>query len=239
MPTEAQRLVVRRHTPGRGALLWATLLIGGAVCLLVAFEAGRARAGYSVVAALLDNHEKSTQIEKLSAELREAQARLAAIEMARRVDRESYNQVEKSLTDLEARLGEQSQELTFYRGIVNPSDNIAGLRIQQLKVMPGIEPHRFRLRIVLIQASRQESVTGATADLSVDGQQGGRAANLPLAEIGTSSRALAFSFRYFQELDTEIELPADFLPQRVQVEVRPSKGTATIRQTYPWKVETS
>jgi hypothetical protein len=239
MPTEAQRLVVRRHTPGRAAVFWGALVIGGAVCLLLAFEAGRARAGYSLISWALDSHEKATQIEKLSTELREAQAKLAALEMARRVDRESYNQVEKSLADLEARLGEQSRELTFYRGIVNPSDNIAGLRIQQLKVLPGIQPHRFRVRIVLIQASRQESVTAATADLSVDGERGGRAANLPLAEIGTSSRALAFSFRYFQELETEIELPADFLPQRVQIEVRPSKGTAAIRQTYPWKVETT
>jgi len=239
MPTEAQRLVVRRHTPGRAALVWGALLVGGAICLLVAFEAGRARAGYSVIAAAVDSHEQATRIDRLSAQLRDTQAKLAAMEMARRVDRESYAQVEKSLADLEARLGEQSQELTFYRGIVNPSDNIAGLRIQQLKVMPGILPHKFRVRIVLIQASRQDSVTTATADLSVDGQRGGRAANLPLAEIGTSSRALAFSFRYFQELDTEIELPADFLPQQVQIEVRPSKGSATIRQTYPWKVETS
>ena len=159
--------------------------------------------------------------------------------MARRVDAESYAQVEKSLADLQARLGEQSQELTFYRGIVNPADNIAGLRIQQLKVLPGIAPRRFRVRIVLIQAARQDSVTSATADLSIDGLRGGRAVNLPLAEIGTSSRSLAFSFRYFQELETEIELPADFLPQRLQIEVRPARASSSIRQTYPWKIETT
>jgi hypothetical protein len=63
--------------------------------------------------------------------------------------------------------------------------------------------------------------------------------NLPLAQIGTSSKSLSFSFRYFQEVETEIELPADFLPQRVVVEVRPAKATASIRQTYPWKIETT
>jgi hypothetical protein len=231
-------MVVRRYTPARGVLVWGTLLLGGLLALLVAYEAGRARAGYSVIAAELDRHEKANQIDKLNAQLRDAQTKLAAIEMARRVDRESYAAVEKSLNELQSRLGEQSQELTFYRGIVNPGDNLAALRVEELKVLPGIEPHKFRVRIVLIQASRQETVTSATADLSIDGTQGGRAANLPLAEIGTSSRALAFSFRYFQELDTEIELPADFQPQRVQLEVRPSKGSATIRQTYPWKVET-
>ena len=239
VPTEAQQLIVRRHAPGRAAFVWGILIVGSIVCLAAAFEAGRARGGYSIVAAELDRREKAGQIHELSTQLRETQVKLAAAEMARRVDRESYTQVEKSLADLQARLGEQSQELTFYRGIVNPSDNIAGLRIQQVQVLPGIAPRRFRVRIVLIQAARQDSVTAATADLSIDGQRGGRAVNLPLAEIGTSSRALAFSFRYFQELETEIELPADFLPQRVQLEVRPSKATSSIRQTYPWKIETT
>jgi len=239
VPTELQKLIVRRHTPGRAALFWGVLIVGGAVCLATAFEIGRARAGYSIIAAELDSHQKAAEIKTLTAELRNAKAELAANEMARRVDHESYAQVEKSLADLQSRLGEQSQELTFYRGIVNPSDNIAGLRIQQVKVLPGIAPRRFRVRIVLIQAARQETVTSATADLSIDGLRGGKAVNLPLAEIGTSSKVLTFSFRYFQELETEIDLPADFLPQRVQIEVRPARATSSIRQTYPWKIETN
>jgi hypothetical protein len=239
MPTDNQRLIVKRHAPVRAALLWGIVIVGGLLCLVGAFEAGRMRAGYSIVAAELDRHAKSARIGELTAELRGTQMRLAEAELARRVDREAYQQVEKSLADFEARLAAQSQELTFYRGIVNPSDGLAGLRIQRLQVLPGIGPHRFRVRIVLIQAARQDTVTSATADLSVDGLRGGRAVNLPLAQIGTSSKALSFSFRYFQELETEIDLPADFLPQRVQVEVRPARATASIRQTYPWKIETT
>jgi hypothetical protein len=239
VPTETQRLIVRRHKPARTALVWGSLVVGGFVLLATAFEIGRYRAGYSVIDAERDRLARSAEIKELTVQLRDTQLKLAANEMARRVDKESYAQVEKSLADLQLRLGEQSQELTFYRGIVNPADNIAGLRIQQVKVLPGVAPRRFRVRIVLIQASRQDAVTGAAADLSVDGLRGGKAVNLPLAEIGTSSRALSFSFRYFQELETEIELPADFVPQRVQIEVRPAKAASSIRQTYPWKIETT
>lgn len=239
MPTEDHQLIVTRHTPGRAALVWGSIVVGGLLLLAGAFELGRSRAGYSLLAAELDRHDKATQIETLTATLRATEVKLAAAEMARRVDAESYAQVEKSLADLQGRLGEQSQELTFYRGIMTPADNTAGLRIQEVKVLPGIAPRRFRVRLVLIQAARQESVTSATADLSVDGVRAGRPVNLTLAEIGTSSRSLAFSFRYFQELETEIELPADFLPQRVQVEVRPARATSSIRQTIPWKIETT
>jgi hypothetical protein len=239
MPTDTQRLIVKRHTPIRSALLWGIVIVGGAVCLVGAFEAGRIRAGYSLLAVELDQRAKSAEIEDLRAQLRATQARLADAEVARRVDREAYQQVEKSLADFEARLSAQSQELTFYRGIVNPSDGLAGLRIQRLQILPGIAPHRFRVRIVLIQAARQDAVASGTAELSVDGSRGGRALNLPLAQIGTSSNTLSFSFRYFQEVETEIELPADFLPERVVIEVRPAKATASIRQTYPWKIETT
>jgi hypothetical protein len=239
MPTDSQRLIVRPHAPRRTALVATFTVLGTLLGLALAFEAGRLRAGYSVVSAELERRELKGELAELRGELSASRAKQAAAEMARRVDKESYTQVEKSLADLESRLAEQSQELAFYRGIVNPTDGIAGLRIQRLQVLPGVAPHRFRVRIVLIQAARQDATTTATADLSIDGERGGRAVNLPLAEIGTAPKPLTFSFRYFQEIETEIQLPADFVPERVQVEVRPAKATAPLRETYPWKVEST
>jgi hypothetical protein len=236
MPTDSGRLVVTRHAPGRAARaagIAALLLVAVG---LVAFELGARRAGYSLLAGAVEREAAVAREHDLARRLEAAETKLAAAELARRIDRESYAQVEKSLADLEARLAEQSQELTFYRGIVNPVDGIEGLRIERLSILPGSAPHRFRVRIVLIQAARQDAVTSASADLSVDGLRAGRAVNLPLAEIGTSPKPLNFSFRYFEEIETEIQLPADFQPQRVQVEVRPGRATAAIRQSYPWKV---
>jgi hypothetical protein len=239
MPTESQQLIVRRHAPGRTALLAAIALVGALVLLAAAFEAGQWRAGYSALSAEVEKHEREAENAALKTQLATSQAKLAAADMARRVDRESSAQVEKSLTDMETRLAEQSQELTFYRGIVNPSDGIAGLKVQRVQVLPGVAPHRYRVRIVLIQAARQDATTSASADLSIDGMRAGRAVNLPLAEIGTSPKALTFSFRFFQELETEIQLPPDFVPQRVQIEVRPARATAPIRATFPWKIDTN
>ena len=76
-------------------------------------------------------------------------------------------------------------------------------------------------------------------DFTVDGLLRAHAASLALAAIGTASRVLNFSFRYFQELEAEVELPGQFVPQTLQVEVRPAKGGTPIRQSYPWKLETN
>jgi hypothetical protein len=239
MPTETQQLIVRRHAPRRAVLLRAGVLLGVLLGLWGTFEAGRLLAGYSVISAERERLAQNGQIRDLTAKLQAAESRLAMAEVARRVDHEAQAQIEKSLAELQARLGEATQELAFYRSVVNPSDGMLGMRIQRLRVQPAIAPRHYRVRLVLMQAARQEAITSATADFTVDGVRGGHATSLPLAEIGTSARVLNFSFRYFQELETEIELPADFVPQTVAVEVRPAKGASPIRQAYPWKIETT
>ena len=239
MPTDAQRLVVTRHAPRRAVLVGAGMVLAGLLALWGTFEAGRMLAGYSVISAARERLALNAQLRELGAKLHETESRLATAEVARRVDHEAETQVEKSLTELQARLGEVTQELAFYRSVVSPNEGILGMRVQRLRVQPALAPRHFRVRVVLAQAARQEGITSATADLTVEGVRAGQSVSLPLSEIGTSSRVLNFSFRYFQEVETEIELPADFLPQTVEVEVRPAKGSAPIRQSYPWQIDTT
>ncbi len=236
---DTQRLVVRRYEPWRAAALRAGLSAVVLLALWGAFEWGRSRGGYDVAEAALEHHALHAEIADLKSRLAQTEGKLVASDVARKVDREAYVQVGRSLAELQTRLGAQAQELAFYRSVIDPNDGITGMRIQRLKVLPATQPRHFRVRIVLVQAARQDASGAAAADFTVDGTLRGRAASLSLAAIGTSSRVMNFSFRYFQELEAEIELPPQFLPQTLQVEVRPSKGAAPIRQSYPWKLDTN
>lgn len=236
MPLETRKLVVRPAGAFTGWLLWACVVLATVVVVWVAFELGRVAAGYSITSAVAERRQLKSDVERLGARVRELEGQLATAEIAKRVDRESYAQVEKSLADLESKLGEQSQELAFYRGIVSPGT--AGLRVQRLLVQPGGEPRHFRLRIVLIQAARQEATVAGSVEITLDGRRGAQATSLPLAQLGRD-KPLPFSFRYFQEIEAEVVLPADFVPARVQIEVRPRGVEAPVRAAYPWKVETA
>ena len=44
-----------------------------------------------------------------------------------------------------------------------------------------------------------------------------------------------FSFRYFQQLEGSIALPADFTPQRVRVQLR--SGGSTVDQAFDWQTQ--
>ncbi|HSX63806.1 MAG TPA: DUF6776 family protein, partial [Pseudoxanthomonas sp.] len=46
-----------------------------------------------------------------------------------------------------------------------------------------------------------------------------------------------YSFRYFQQLDGNVMLPADFTPQRVKVQLRGED--VAVEQAFDWKLATS
>ena len=51
---------------------------------------------------------------------------------------------------------------------------------------------------------------------------------------------LPFNFRYFQNFEQEIAIPAGFAPERLTVEVRSGKkGVSPVTQTFPWNVDAS
>jgi hypothetical protein len=107
-------------------------------------------------------------------------------------------------------------------------------------VLPGAAEHHYRLRLVLVQSMRQEAVVSGSVVVHLEGVRDNRPMQLPLAEAGSTARAdghLPFQFRYFQNLEQDIVLPAGFEPRAVNVEVR-SARLAPVRESYPWRVAT-
>ena len=116
--------------------------------------------------------------------------------------------------------------------------NIGGLRIQRFQVLnAGAEQH-FRLRLVLVQSMRQDAVVSGGVGIQIEGVQADRPTQLTLTEVGAKTRAdgqLPFQFRYFQNLEQDVVLPAGFEPRAVTVEVH-SPRQAAVRESYPWQV---
>jgi hypothetical protein len=157
--------------------------------------------------------------------------------MARRLDREAYGQVERTLGELQSQLSRQGDDLAFYRSIVSPDDGVQGLRIQRLEIQPGDGPREFVLRLTLIQAMRHESVASGLAQVVLHGMQGDRPARHTLGELLGRPRAqLPFSFRYFQTIEQAFALPEGFEAFEAEVQVRSSKLRTPLEQSFAWKV---
>ena len=205
--------------------------------LYLAYELGRYHSGY----ALFDHRRERAELEaELAAEREQSDAlrrQLAIAETAGEIDRETYAQVKATLGDLEAQIQAQEEELVFYRGIVSPQDRVAGLRIQSLEVLPSDGEARYFVRLLLVQAIVHNRRVSGTVKLQLEGLKDGQMASFDAAELVAPGEPydMAYEFRYFQGLETELALPAGFEPQRMIVEIWPNEARAErINQTFEW-----
>lgn len=239
-PVRTGQLVVRYHSSWRRRAVLIAGAFGAVVLLYLMYEWGRFEGGYSKFAEVQRRRELSAAIETLELENDKLRAELARATLAREVDRKAYTDVEKTLADLQAQVLKAQEELTFYRGIVAPEDGIGGLRIQRFQVLPGAADHHYRLRLVLAQSMRQDSVVSGVVNVQIEGVREHRPVVLSLSQAGGKTQAdgsVAFRFRYFQNLEHDIVLPADLEPRAVNVEVRSSR-LPPVRKSYQWQIET-
>lgn len=238
-PLRTGAFVVRQMPSWRRRVLLVGAVLGTLVAMYLMYEWGRFEGGYSKFAEIQQRREFNTQIQALKDENERLRAEVASAELARNVDNKAYAAVEKNLADLQAQVLKHREQLTFYRGIVSPEDGIGGLRIQRFQVLPGAAEHHYRLRLVLVQSMRQETVVSGSVVVQLEGVRENRPVQLRLSEAADTERAdglLPFQFRYFQNLEQDIVLPDGFEPRAVNVEVR-SARLAPVRESYPWQVQ--
>jgi hypothetical protein len=222
--------------------LWsAALALGFAAALLagwLAYSQGQRVAGRDVAADAEKLAVLEGQLERVEAENKLLHAKVAELEMARRLDRDAYGQVERTLGDLQSKLASQSDDLAFYRSIVAPADGIQGLRIQRFEVLPGGGQREVQLKLTLVQAMRHESIVSGLVQITLSGMRKDAPAKYTVGELLGRPRAqLPFSFRYFQTVEQAVTLPDGFDPYEIDVRVQSSKMNGPVQQAFPWKVE--
>jgi hypothetical protein len=234
------KLVVRSHTPRRQAVLLGAALVGAMLILYAAFEIGRYDAGFRVVDSVRGALAASSRIRDLEAENEKQRNQLEAAEVARRVDREGYKQIERSLGDMQSQIARLNQDLSFYRGLVQP-DSITHVKVQQMQIVPEPTAGQYRLKFVLMQTGKPDSVVAGNAMINIDGLLRGKPSSMSFGQVAPNHRvSLAYSFRYFQDYDEPIHLPQGFEPTRVGVEIRSGRdkdASHGFRQAFVWKAQ--
>ena len=236
MAESFRKLVVRTYAPKRHALALGGALVSGMLILYGAFEFGRYDAGYRVVASIRAELAESAQIRALHSENAGLRTQLAAAEVARRVDKEGYAQVARSLGDMQTQIARLTQDLAFYRGLVQP-DSIVRVKAQQMQIVPGSAPGQYHLKFVLMQVGKASGSVAGYVVLTIDGMRGAKHETLGLAQVSPARSAkLPYSFKYFQNYDEVLAFPAGFQPARIDVELHTGKDSRHgYRQAFAWQ----
>jgi hypothetical protein len=216
------------------AILVVAVVLGG---VYLSFELGRYQSGYSLFDARRQSEEFAQYSGESRATIDDLQRQVARLETSREIDRETYSTIEANLAELQARIQAQEEELVFYRGIVSPGDGVAGLRVQNVEVEPGVNGESHILHLLLVQAIVQnERVTGSVRPRLI-GTLDGEPAELDLDEFGFESRSseVEYGFRIYQDLIVLLALPDGFVPAELEIQVWPqSPRGETIVQSFPW-----
>jgi hypothetical protein len=180
----------------------------------------------------------SARIRSLEAENENQRRRLEAAETARRVDREGYGQVEKNLGDMQSQIARLNQDLSFYRGLVQP-ESLIHVKVQQMQIVPDGPPGQFHLKFVLMQTGKPDKEVAGSATVTLDGLLAGNPLSLTYAQVSPNHRvSLAYSFKYFQEYNEPVELPKGFEPTRLGVEIHSARDSNhSSRQAFVWKAQ--
>jgi hypothetical protein len=231
------KMEVRSYTPKRRAWFIGGCAAAAALVLYAAFEVGRYDAGFRVVDSVRGALAASTRIRGLETENSRLHTELAAADVARRVDREGYKQVERSLGDMQSQIARLNQDLSFYRGLVQPDASVH-VKVKQMQIVPE-SPGSYRLKFVLMQTGKPDKEVAGSISMIFDGLLDGKPVTLTYAELSPNHHvSLAYSFKYFQDYDEIVQMPGHFEPTRIGVEIRAGRDTAhSFRQAFVWKAQ--
>jgi hypothetical protein len=239
MARPVQPLVIRGPAwlGGPRGIALAVLLALAAVAGLYAL--GRAHAAFDGRAASSSEAGLREALAAREAEIARLRRDVAELDTLKAAQERERAEVSRTIGELQAEVARQSQQLEFMRGLVGRSASSADVAIRQLRVAPGAGPGKYWLRLALARPGRPEGSVSGTVRVGIEGRRGGRAVRLDLREVDPArTERLTYRFQYFQNLETELLLPAGFTPERVVVEIRPAgRNVSPVTQTVLWTVE--
>ena len=161
---------------------------------------------------------------------------LADLRLAKKVDGGTGEQLRQTIKNLRDQAGESYEELSFYRGLMAPSENQKGLRIEKLSLEESVDANRVEFRLMLTQmADRRDWVQGKVS-IDVIGQAKGEEQVLSLTDFGLDGAyPISFRFRYFQDFTGVLDMPPAFIPEEVLVTAESSgKKGKRLQRRFSW-----
>lgn len=229
-------LVIKRRVSPRLKLFIVSL---GIVLLIIAagaiYNYGLSTAGVDSFALFQRQSALRDDLRRLTDENRDLRETLARAQRTLQMDQVAYQELDRSLKDSAREISKLKEELSFYRNIISPTDQVGGLHVERLNVERVGNPadNTYRYKLVLIQALKHEHTIYGRLRLDVSGAQGGRDAVLTFP--GASERPHNLNFKYFQEFEGVMKLPTNFQPGNIKISINTTAPTAqTLEQNYAW-----
>lgn len=185
--------------------------------------------------------EVSQRMQRMEAQLRAQRDRLHElgqrdVTLARsdQISRSANLDLQQTLAHREEEIAGLRADVAFYERLVGPTSQPQGLNVYSSQFVASGGP-TWKYRIVLTQNLNRGVVSSGRMRFLIEGVRDGRLARLDWAQLHQNPAApeQTYSFRYFQELEGSVMLPAGFVPQRVRVSLQ--GGDVAVERDFDWQ----
>ncbi|MCK4833128.1 MAG: hypothetical protein KAT12_00080 [Gammaproteobacteria bacterium] len=219
--------------------LWLSGLVA-IICMVmlmvwISFEYGRSIAGFDSADADAYIGQLQSQLEEAQAENVESTRQATMLKRNSRIDDDASVQLKDTLAKVQNEALELKKELSFYKSIVAPEQGSRSIAIQTIQLKRN-EAGDYNYKIMVSQRGRNDRFARGTIDVSIEGVKKGQPVILKLTDVSNATKKpMKFGFKYFQNFEGVMTLPAAFLPDYLRVKVKPSTGKMkSIDEQFAW-----
>lgn len=136
------------------------------------------------------------------------------LEVQRLASQQAQTTIEEAMLD-QAKL---RKELAFYQKVMAPELKQDGFVIEAFNVAKAVSDNVYTFDLVLMQQDKIKTNIKGNLDVIIRGSQSGQVKELRLLDLmPQDSKPLVFSFKYFQVIEGQFELPVGFQAESIQV----------------------
>jgi hypothetical protein len=234
--SKQKKMVVVPHRPWRRSLLFLLVLV------LIGSGIG---GGYWYGAREAADSSLQLDLARQALEDLEAQntalgMELAMLERGSVMDQQANDEVQATIRELRETVMQLEQDVQFYRQAMTSEFEDVGLVIGEMDLQSTADPGRYRYKLVLRQEKSNDQYLTGHVNVDIVGERAGQKVSIPLRDLSDEQEQLDIKlrFRYFQNIEGELKLPADFEPQQVEINAFATAPMAkSVNQSYRWVVE--
>ncbi len=159
---------------------------------------------------------------------------VATLTRSDQISREANRDLQGTLAERDEEIAALRADVAFYERFVGSTAQRRGLTVHELALSPR-GGQAWHYTATLTQNLNRGAVSSGRLTLAVEGTRDGRLERLDWVALRQDPDAAGeeYSFKYFQQVEGEIILPAGFAPLRIRVRLAPASGAA-VEQTLPW-----
>ncbi|HEY8940351.1 MAG TPA: DUF6776 family protein [Cellvibrio sp.] len=236
------RLQVVPHRPLKSALIFGALALLVVAALVATYQYAENKASNERL-TIQEAQELRAQLAKATTEITDLRREQTKYQVSAEVDRQAGEDIRKKVLDLREENAALQRDIDVLRIMTSDKNkNPKGISFGIFSV-DSLPDNKHQLKLVVQKLAEGDDEFTGQLRFMVVGQRDGQEVKISLHELAVTkvdstplSENIPLSFKFFQNIETEIVLPEGFSPIRVELSVKPdsSRGSAAVDAQLEW-----